>query len=131
MNFGLFGKKKEEPKPVEPKPVEPKPVDTNIVATVVFAEREGRVFYEFKNRDGKNLQFNDVNPRFLFPLITAIEKLFWVDASNYNALSEQDYQKWYLAGMKNTYAQNPKAFHDAYQELVAEKATKPDSREFG
>jgi hypothetical protein len=125
MNFELFGKKKEEPPVVAP-------VVNDVIATVVFAEREGRICYEFKNKDGKNLQFNDVNPRFLFPLITAIEKLFWVDPPTYANLSEQDYQKWYLTGMKNTYANDPKAFHDAYNEIMAEKAgTKPDTREFG
>ena len=128
--MNIFGKKPEETAKKEETKMET-PVETNIIATVVFAEREGRICYEFKNKDGKNLQFHDVNPRFLFPLITAVERLFWVDPQNYSTLSEEDYQKWYLTGMKNTYAKNPKAFYDAYQELVMEKNMKPDTREFG
>ena len=111
----LFGKKKNE----------------DIIATVVFTEHDGRMFYEMKNKEGATLRYEDVNPRFLFPLIRSVERLFWVDINDYRNLTDGDFKSWYLKGLKNTYAKDPKAFDDAFTELMAEKAgLKPDIREF-
>lgn len=105
-----------------------KPKVPTFIAAVVFTELDGKITYEFKNGKNEQLNFTDVNSRFLFPLIATIERFFWVDAENYLKLSDEEVSVWALSGVHQMKNGNPKAFWDAYQEIVEKKKI---GREFG
>jgi len=105
-----------------------KPKGPTVIASVVFTEMDNKITYEFRNGKNEQLNFADVNIRFLFPLIATIERFFWVDADNYIKLTDEELHIWWISGVHQMKNGNPKAFWDAYQEIVNKKKI---GREFG